>query len=84
MKQDKELGRLILEVVESQLTANEPPETQATLDRLVTQGIAVEEAKRLIACVVSSEIFETLKLQNPYDHERYVAALNRLPRLPWD
>jgi hypothetical protein len=84
MKQDKELGKLVLEVVDNQLAAGEPPETRTTHDRLIKQGIAEQEAKRLIACVVASQLFDTMKLQRPYDHERYVAALDRLPQLPWD
>ncbi len=84
MKQDKELGKLILEVVENQLNAGDPPETKATLIRQVNDGIAEQEAKRLIACVVASEIFDVLKQQQPYDHDKYAAALAELPQLPGD
>ena len=84
MKQDKRVGKLILEVVENQLMNGEPPETGATLDRLVNQGIEVPEAKRLIACVLASELYDMLKSQRPYDRDVYVAALDRLPELPWD
>jgi hypothetical protein len=30
----------------------------------------------------SSEIFDILKHQQPYDEQRYVAALRKLPELP--
>jgi hypothetical protein len=78
------LRRAILEVVNNQLRDNTPPETRATLDRLVAAGRSRKEAIELIACVVSTEIFEVLKSGRPYDNVRFVAALQALPRLPWD
>ena len=62
----------------------EPPETKQTLDRLVAEGHSQSEARRLIAAVVASEIFEVLKRKRPYDRAGYVAALQRLPKMPWD
>jgi len=42
------------------------------------------EAKRLIACVVSAEIFDVLKQQQPFNLERFVKALDKLPAMPWE
>jgi Domain of unknown function (DUF1841) len=85
MKPNKKILKdLILEVVDNQLNSGEPPDTRTTYHRLVKDGIEEHEAKRLIACVVASEIFNLLKSQQPYDHDRYAKTLNRLPRLPWD
>lgn len=78
------LKQTILEVVNNQLEALDPPETKQTYDRLVADGISDQEARRLIGCVVSSEIFDVLKQQQPFDHIRFVKALNRLPKLPWE
>jgi hypothetical protein len=39
---------------------------------------------QLIACVVSSEIFDVLKNMEVYQEARYVAGLRALPRLPWE
>ena len=72
------------EVVDNQLRDGEPPETKQTLERLLAEGHSRAEARRLIAAVVSSEIFEVLKHKRPYDQARYVAALARLPKMPWD
>jgi len=72
------------EVVDNQLRDGEPPETKQTLERLLAEGHSRSEARRLIAAVVSSEIFEVLKHKRPYDQARYVAALARLPKMPWD
>jgi hypothetical protein len=74
----------ILEVVDNQLQANDPPETRQTFDRLISEGYSEVEAKRLIGCVVSSEIFDVLKKQEPFNAERFAKALNGLPKLPWD
>jgi len=79
-----ELRRAILEVVENQLRDGTPPETQATLDRLLAAGHSRAEAIELIACVVSAEIFDVLKRGQPYQEQRYLAGLRALPRLPWD
>lgn len=62
----------MLEVVENQLRDGTPPETKQTLDRLIKEGHSEEEAKRLIATVVASEIFGVLKQKRPYDQARYI------------
>ena len=77
------VGAAIMEVVDNQLRDGTPPETQQTLDRLLAAGYPKEEARRLIACAVTSEIFDMLKNRQPYDEARYLAALHRLPTLPW-
>jgi hypothetical protein len=78
------LKEMILEVVNNQLEALDPPETKQTYDRLIADGISDQEARRLIGCVVSSEIFDVLKQQKPFDHARFIKALNKLPKLPWE
>ena len=83
-KSSKILNEAILEVVENQLSAGNPPETKKTFERLLKEGIDEREAKRLIACVVAAEVFDVLKEQQPYNHERFVKALNQLPELPWE
>ena len=82
MNSRKILKRTILEVVENQLRDLNPPETKETFDRLVSEGVSESEARRLIGCVVTSEIFVILKYEQPYEQERYVKALRRLPELP--
>jgi hypothetical protein len=79
-----ELRRAILEVVDNQLRDGTPPETRDTLDRLMKEGFSRERALELIACAVSTEIFDVLKSGRPYQADRYVAALRALPRMPWD
>lgn len=84
MEEKTYLKSAILEVVDNQLQANDPPETRQTFDRLISVGYSEEEAKQLIGCVVTSEIFDVLKKQEPFNPERFAKALNELPKLPED
>ena len=84
METNPYLKATILEVVDNQLNANDPPETRSTLDRLIAEGHSEDNTKELIACVVTSEIFDVMKNKEEFNHQRYVDALNKLPQLPWD
>lgn len=78
------LAAAVLEVVDEQLRLGQPPETTATLRRLVAAGHTPEGARQLIAHVVVREIFDVLKSGQPYNAARFTAALARLPALPTD
>jgi hypothetical protein len=83
-KKNPRLRRALLAVVENQVRHNTPPETRATLDRLLAEGFSRQKALELIACVVTSEMFDVLKNKQPYQEARYIAALRALPRMPWE
>jgi len=51
---------------------------------LIKSGFPENEAKRLIGCVVSAEIFEVLKRREEFNLKRFVEALKKLPKLPWE
>lgn len=74
----------VLEAVETQIRDNDPPETGETLQRLMQEGQARDEAIRLIACVLMDEMFHILQQQRAFDRSRYVSGLSRLPRMPWE
>jgi len=78
------LRAAIMEVVENQLRSNDPPQTRQTFKRLIEAGHSEKEAKRLIGCVVSAEIFDVLKKQEPFNLDRFVKGLNKLPAMPWE
>ncbi len=78
------LNATIMKVVDNQLRSNDPPQTGQTLKRLMAAGQSEEEAKRLIACVVSAEIFDVLKQQQPFNLDRFVKGHDKLPAMPWD
>jgi len=48
------LGAAVLEIVENQLRENDPPVTRQTYEHFIKEGHSKYEAKRLIACVVTS------------------------------
>jgi hypothetical protein len=77
------LQAAIYDVLDNQLRDNNPPETKATLKRLLGQGIDRDEARRLIACVIVGEIFTLMKTNTPYDNKRFVSRLAGLPETPW-
>lgn len=76
------LRAALLEAVENQLTNNNPPETRQAYERLLREGKSEHDAKVLIASVVAVEIFEVVNRHEPYNNERFVQALSRLPELP--
>jgi hypothetical protein len=77
------LTAAILEVVEHPWRDHTPPETSQTCQRLLAAGHTTDEAKRLIGCVVATEISAVLTHRAPFDQGRFVAALHRRPTLPW-
>ena len=84
MEEKFQLESAILEVVENQLQANDPPETLQTFNRLISEGYSEKDSKNLIGHVVASEIFDVLDNQEPFNPKRFVRALNELPSLPKD
>jgi len=82
--ENQRLKQAILEVTNNQIRDNDPPETKQALVRLQEQGYSEEEALKLIGYVVASEVFSVLKDNRTYSKEKYVAALNDLPKLPWE
>lgn len=74
----------IFEIIENQIEADTPPETRQTLERLMAEGHTEEDAMKLIACVVATVIFDTLKASSTYDEAAYIKGLLALPRLPWE
>jgi len=78
------LKKAILQVVSNQLRMNDPPETQSTLNRLISEGYSKQDAKELIGAVVSAHIYEMLKEQHEFDNAKYIKDLKMLPKLPWE
>ncbi len=78
------LKQTILEIVDKQIGDQDPPETAQTLQRLLNDGFSPLEARRLIGCIVSSEIFRVLKEKKPFNRERFVKDLHGLPDMPED
>lgn len=78
----REVTKAFLDIVENQIRDNTPPETRETLDRLQRLGESREEAVRLIACAVASEVFHILKYSEEFNKERFIKNIHQLPKLP--
>jgi predicted Ser/Thr protein kinase len=73
-----QLRAAILEVVDTQLENNDPPQTRATLERLVARGYSREGARELIGQAVVDEIAAVMASHKPYNAACYLAALDKL------
>lgn len=78
------LKAVYLEAVETQLHDNNPPETRQTFERLRTEGISEKDAKLLIGSVIAVETYEIMKSGTPFNKERFIRNLNRLPDQTFD
>ena len=76
------LKATILEIVENQLAANDPPETRQTYERLLAEGHADADVRLLIGNLMTRQIYTMLKTRTPFDLQTFVADLARLPELP--
>jgi hypothetical protein len=84
MENNKVLKEQIIEVVKNQLRDNDPPETKLTYKRLIKSGYTDNEAKQLIGQCVAVELFNIFKHGKPFDEDRYIKNLNKLPKEPFD
>lgn len=82
MERKQRVQDAIIKVVDNQVDANDPPETKQTLVRLISEGFSMAEAKDLIGNVVVAEVFDVMTAGKPFDIDRYVTALNKLPEIP--
>jgi hypothetical protein len=73
-----------LEVVDNQLRANDPPETRKTYERLKTRGYDDRDARLLIASTIAAETYHGMKDGRPFNQERFVRNLDRLPDQSFD
>lgn len=78
------LGQAIIEGVREQMAIDDPPEVNETYDRLIFDGHPEEEVLKMLACVLSTEMFEILKHKRVFDRQLYIRRLRDLPKLPWE
>lgn len=78
---DKTVKDAFMEVVVNQLETGDPPETKATLDRLMAEGNSQGEAMQLIAAVARNEMQAMLAAGRSFDNARYAQLLAKLPKL---
>ena len=72
----------LVEAIENQLTDNDPPAAQATLNKLTLVGYEREETLHLMALVLADEIKQMMAEDRAFDGVRYEQNLRNLPELP--
>ena len=72
------LRKLIIEVVENQMRDNNPPITDITFNRLLSEGYTKQQAKEKIAVIVTNHIYDTMKYKIPFNEERYTKDLSEI------
>ena len=79
---DPALHAALMELVNRQLTENDPPETRQTLERLLTEGYSPEYIRRMIGLLLATELTRGMVDQKPFNQKRYIESLHRLPEIP--
>ncbi len=82
MEINYELQKQIFEIIKNQLKEDNPPEVKITFDRLKKSGLDDIDINKLIGQCVSVELFEIISSGKPYNDERYVKNLKKLPKSP--
>jgi hypothetical protein len=72
----------LIQAIENQLEAGEPPAAKAVYNKLSLVGYEREEILELMALVLAHEIDAMLREDRPFDGAWYEQALRALPELP--
>ena len=72
----------LIQAIENQLEAGDPPAAQAVYNKLTLVGYEREETLELMALVLAHEIRAMLRDNRPFDSNWYEQALRALPELP--
>lgn len=72
------LKKSILEVVDNQITANDPPCTKEVYEKLQEAGYSKSEAKERIGAIVLTEIYDILKAGKNFDETQYKKSLEKM------
>lgn len=76
---DKTVRDAMLDTVLNQIDSGDPPEARETYDRLIDGGASNSQALQLMAAALRVEMTRMLTESTPFDNERYVAALQKIP-----
>ena len=80
--EDQLVEEELIQAIENQLSAQQPPATQAVFNKLTLVGHTRDEAVQLMAQVLAWQVSEMLKTDQPFDMAAYEHALRKLPQLP--
>ena len=72
----------LIQAIENQLEAQQPPAVQAVMNKLTLVGHTREDIVQLMAQVLAWQISVMLEADQPFDMVAYESALRTLPQLP--
>ncbi|HEX4333393.1 MAG TPA: hypothetical protein VH040_14720 [Usitatibacter sp.] len=75
---DKTVRDAFLDTVLNQLETGDPPETRATLDRLMAEGYSRAHALQAIAAALRTEMNRMMSESTPFDNDKYAALLDKI------
>ena len=75
---DKTVRDAFLDTVLNQIETGDPPETKATLERLMAEGHPRNHALQLIAAALRTEMNRMMSESTPFDNDRYAALLAKI------
>lgn len=81
-EEDLLVQQQLMDAVENQLLANEPPFVQAVLNKLTLVGVEREEAMEMMAYVLAVEIQYSFIEDRAFDAQNYERMLRALPSMP--
>jgi hypothetical protein len=73
-----------LEIVDTQLRENDPPETRKTYERLKGLGYGDRDARILVASAIAAETYYIMRDGTPFNKERLLRYLDQLPDQTFD
>ena len=74
----EQLRKTLLEIVETQISEGQPPETRQTVARLIASGYSRQEAIEMVAVALAEEIWEVTQKQRPFNRKHYKVLLDGL------
>ncbi|HKM36261.1 MAG TPA: hypothetical protein VJY83_01315 [Thiopseudomonas sp.] len=80
--EDELVESQLLEAIENQLAAQQPPFVQPVFNKLTLVGHTREEIVQLMAQVLAWQISDMLEADHAFDMVAYERALRALPQLP--
>ncbi len=75
---DKTVVDAVLDTVMNQIATGDPPETRATLDRLMSEGYSKPQALQAIAATLRTEMNRMMSDATPFDNARYAGLLAKI------
>ena len=75
---DKTVRDAFLDTVLNQIETGDPPQAQATLERLMAEGYSRPHALQAIAAALRTEMNRMLAESTPFDNDKYAALLDKI------